>query len=177
MPHARLLFMIFHNSSMTIVDFRFPSITLNYIFEWVVEFNYFSAMTEMRQTQCRDSKTAPLTKLTIDLINTYKHINEVRLFITVDLNYDLFFLKVGTYFTRLVWPWFNLYMKCHYVYGGVIVGGHRVSRSLSFDIYRLSIIDSWFIHCIDKRPVIQTQGFKYVILRSHSTHFCGNQTV
>ncbi|XP_063688797.1 dual specificity tyrosine-phosphorylation-regulated kinase 1A-like isoform X1 [Bolinopsis microptera] len=36
-----------------------------------------SAMTEMRQTQCRDSKTAPLTKLTIDLINTYKHINEV----------------------------------------------------------------------------------------------------
>ena len=84
------LFMIFHNSSMTVVDFRFPSITLTYNFERVVEFNYFSAMTEMRQTQCRDSKTAPLTKLTIDLINTYKHINEVRLFITVDLNYDLF---------------------------------------------------------------------------------------
>ena len=33
----------------------------------------------MKQTQYRDPKTAPLTKLTIDLINTYKHINEVRL--------------------------------------------------------------------------------------------------
>ena len=86
--------MIFHNSSMTVVDFRFPSITLNYIFELVVEFNYFSAMTEMRQTQCRDSKTAPLTKLTIDLINTYKHINEVRLLITVECRPELRFIFV-----------------------------------------------------------------------------------
>lgn len=35
-----------------------------------------AGMTDMKQSY-RDPKTAPLTKLTIDLINTYKHINEV----------------------------------------------------------------------------------------------------
>ena len=32
------------------------------------------------KTRYRDPRTAPLTKLTIDLINTYKHINEVFTF-------------------------------------------------------------------------------------------------
>ena len=36
---------------------------------------------EARSNQFRDASCAPLRKLTVDLIKTYKHINEVILFL------------------------------------------------------------------------------------------------
>lgn len=45
-------------------------------------------MLQRRMPQTfRDPATAPLRKLSVDLIKTYKHINEVRLFICYDSVY------------------------------------------------------------------------------------------
>ena len=54
----------------------------------------FSAMHEMKPC-FRDHKTAPLAKLTIDLINTYKHINEVSTFLLFSLCSQLSFLFIS----------------------------------------------------------------------------------